>query len=61
MAVMIIHRIKLNVMKNLFRVHPSEAKNPYRTPVIVMDPAYNPRLDPMSINCQNDESVSSQF
>lgn len=27
-AVIMMQRIKLNVMKNLFNVHPSEAKNP---------------------------------
>lgn len=59
--VMIMHRARLNEIKNRFRVHPDPAKNAYRTPVREMVAAYIAAVEVMRTHCQRFESESSQF
>lgn len=58
---MIMHKTRLNEMKNLFNVHPGPAKNPYRTPVSAMVAAYMAAVELIKTHCQKLESDFSHF
>ena len=58
---MIMHRARLNEMKNRLSEHPDPEKKPYSSPVSVMVNAYMAAVDPMRIHCQRLDDEFSQF
>ena len=58
---MMMHKTKLNEMKNRFSVQPEPAKNAYSTPVKAIVPAYMAAVEPIRIHCQRLDSDFSQF
>ena len=59
--VMMMQRIRLNLMKNWLSVHDWPARKPYIRPVSVIVIAYIPAVEPTRIHCQRFDSEFSQF
>ena len=59
--VMMIQRIRLNVMTNWLSVHDWPAKKPYMSPVSVMVISYILAVEPTKLRCQMIDSEISQF